>query len=281
MTSLLYDFSAILNEILNRKLVMNFKTRLTMGLLLTAITLQWFSVSNSAFGQMKITGIGRMPDGTLWIGRDPESPREQFAQLFDAQIRKNLELPEDDGEQLERVLTMYRTKVAEAVIATRRGEMSSQEGKTLRDQYFDDAVSAVDEILSPTKRQRLVQLMYWLEVKRVGLGDSLVYGRLSKAAGIYDNQKTHLAQRAAEIEAETRAAMLQIQKQAREKLLAELTPQQASKVDELLGDPIDYRIRTKEQEIFEQFKNSNGEFPESLKGMPVKTVHPSKKVSRG
>ncbi len=62
--------------------------------------------------------------------------------------------------------------------------------------------AALEEILLPNQLKRIRQLAYQVEIAKLGLSESLTDGRLGKDIGVNDNQKQHLAEKAAAVEAE-------------------------------------------------------------------------------
>lgn len=229
---------------------------------------QSFDMQNAE--AQKLIATGRTPDGTVWIGRDPENVMDQFYQLSDRQIRSNLGLDSEVEGKLAEVMSSYERKLTENLRRQRFGEITREESHALRAQAIKDAVSLVEEILSPTERKRLVQCMYWLEVERAGIGDALTYGRLAKAVGVYDDQKTFLREKAEEIEAEMEEAIREIKARARKKLLSHLSPEQRHRADDILGEPMHYEIRTPEQEMYKRYRDGN--FSPAAQGLPVRRI---------
>ena len=66
-------------------------------------------------------------------------------------------------------------------------------------------------------------------------------GPLAEELGVTEEQKKRLRERYTEIQAETDEAIRKIRREAREKLLKELTGSQREKLADLLGDDFDYQ----------------------------------------
>lgn len=99
----------------------------------------------------------------------------------------------------------------------------------------------LDEILPPESLDRLRQLAYQIEIGRVGLGVALADGKLGEDVGVYENQKTLIRARGAEIEEKLRERIKLALADAQKELLRELPSGQRDKAAELLGTPFYYR----------------------------------------
>jgi hypothetical protein len=102
-------------------------------------------------------------------------------------------------------------------------------------------------------------------VAQLGLGDSLTSGRLGKEVDVHDNQKQHLTDKANAIEEEARLAIAKIRAAARDKLLAELAPEQRKKANELLGPYFAYEEPNLAKTIQRQIAQQRSQKPENGK----------------
>ena len=106
----------------------------------------------------------------------------------------------------------------------------------------------------PAQLERVRQLAYQVEIWQEGIGISLTDGRLGSEIGVHEGQKENLADRAAKIEAEARAAIIEIRAKARAKLFKELTPEQRKAAEELLGDYFEYEELSLGQQLRRSLK---------------------------
>ena len=103
--------------------------------------------------------------------------------------------------------------------------------------------------------KRIRQLAYQIEVTQQGLGEALVTALLGTEIDVHEDQKQHLTDRAAAIEAKAREAIANIRAAARAEMLAELTPDQRKAAIERLGDYFDYEELSLAQRLRQQVKS--------------------------
>ena len=99
----------------------------------------------------------------------------------------------------------------------------------------------VDELLTPAQWKRLRQIAFQVEIARIGLGKALTEGRFSPEVGIHENQKTHIVEKAEEIEARTAETISRLLANAQRELLSELAPEQRAKAVDAMGEPFFFR----------------------------------------
>jgi len=172
------------------------------------------------------------------LGVDPNNKSALFNLLNNESVRRELQLSEAQQQGAKKILDQSSRKLNELV------RNSIQQGRSLRDAGVaelmaanrDEAEAAIEEILLPDQLKRIRQLAYQIEVARSGLGPALTGGRLGKEIGVNDNQKQNLTEKAAAIEEEARLAIIRIRAQAQAKLLNELSSEQRTAAEELLGN---------------------------------------------
>ncbi len=182
-------------------------------------------------------------------GVDPNDRSQLFNLLSNPSVRQELKLTDEQSAGVQQIVEAS-TKRSRELIARMLAEQSQQGGnairlggadfRALRDEAAAQAETAIEEILLPEQMKRIRQLAYQIEVAQQGLGEALLNGRLGAEIEVHENQKQHLSDKAAEIEADARAAIANIKARARGKLLAELTPDQRQAAEERLGDYFDY-----------------------------------------
>lgn len=108
----------------------------------------------------------------------------------------------------------------------------------------------VREILDPTQLERLRQLVYRIEIARVGLQEALLNGHLGTAVGIEDYQKPALKIRAETIEKNRASVLAEIQQMAIQTIGANLTAQQLLDLKSILGKDFVFRGSDASQTLF-------------------------------
>ncbi len=93
----------------------------------------------------------------------------------------------------------------------------------------------INEILEPSQIGRLRQIVYQLEIARVGLEEALTDGYFGKAIGITDAQKPALMIYAQLIDKTASEELMKILSVAMEELTANLTAEQRSDIERVLG----------------------------------------------
>ena len=104
-----------------------------------------------------------------------------------------------------------------------------------------EAQKQIEEVLLPQQRDRLRQVARHVEMQRGGDSAGLLQGKLAEELGITPAQKARLEEKAKQIETELAEEIVRLKSQARKDLIAELTPEQQKKLQELLGDGFDYQ----------------------------------------
>jgi hypothetical protein len=180
--------------------------------------------------------------GSNLLGVDPNNRSALFNLLANESIRRELKLDDDQYAGVQKIMQESQKRVSEAVRANMAaGNNNLSAGLSeLRAESNKRAEAAIEEILLPKQLERVRQLAYQVEITQLGLGESLISGRLGKEIDIHEDQKQHLTDKAAAIEAEAVQAIAKIRAAARAKLFAELAPDQRKKAEELLGPHFDY-----------------------------------------
>ncbi|MCA9192983.1 MAG: hypothetical protein KDB03_14505 [Planctomycetales bacterium] len=176
-------------------------------------------------------------------GVDPNSQSQLFQLLNNKSIRQELQLTEEQQQGVKTIVEESSKRISEAIrssMADGGAGKISLNMKPLLEEHRAQAEAAIEEILLPDQLKRVRQLAFQIEIAQVGLGESLVNGRLGTEIGIYDDQKQFLTDRAAAIEAEVREQIAVIQTAARAKMFAELSPEQRKAAEELLGAYFSY-----------------------------------------
>lgn len=118
------------------------------------------------------------------------------------------------------------------------------------------AEGVLGEILTPVQSQRLRQIVFQVDIYRLGLAESLTEGRLGERIGIVNNQKVSLVERTREIEAKARHEINRIRDTARNEVLEELSAEQRVKAQKLLGNYFEYEELAVSQQVANSFRKA-------------------------
>ncbi len=176
------------------------------------------------------------------FGVDPNNRSALFNLLSNDSIRRELQLKDEQVSGVQKIMQETQKRLTE-IVRTNLAAGNPNPGAGIRETMAESrkqAEAAIEEILLPEQLTRVRQLAYQIEIAQLGLGESLVSGRLGKEIDVHEDQKQHLTDKAAAIEAEARLAIAKIRAAARDKLLAELAPEQRKKAEELLGPHFEY-----------------------------------------
>lgn len=171
---------------------------------------------------------------------DPYNHLSLASLLRNQSIVKELGVSEDGKVKLNEAFLKNRGSFSSTVLEN-VSHLSSEERRVLRQKALDESKLFLDEILAPPQWERLKQLAFQTEVAKVGMGKALTEGQLGKAVGVYENQISHINERAAEIESRTVLAITQLLAEAQAELIAELSTEQQAKAKDCLGKAFFYR----------------------------------------
>jgi hypothetical protein len=149
-----------------------------------------------------------------------------------ADIRKGLELLDDQVAQLEKLREGFFTNMREMRNAS--PEERQAQMKELENQ--------VGDVLLPHQAERLDQLVLQLSL-RSGIGRAVQNPELREKLGLTEAQAEQLAKKEGELEA-------QMRKELMEKLLATLPSDQQQKIKGLIGEPFEFQAQERGQRMF-------------------------------
>lgn len=218
-------------------------------------------LTEGAVGMFSPLG-GGVSFGSSFGGVDPNSGSQLFSLLSNESVRAELKLTEEQFDGSQKIMKESRKRMGDYVrsmMSERKSgtsiQIDGQTMKTMTQEASAQAEAAIEEILLPVQLKRIRQLAYQIEVRQNGLGEFLVDGRLGQDVDVHDDQKQHLTDRAAAIEAEARAAIIKIRSEAQAKLLAELAPDQRKTAEGLLGKYFEYEELSLSQQLQKQMKS--------------------------
>ena len=190
--------------------------------------------------------------GNILVGANPNSDWDQFHLLGDPQVQAELQLSKEIVGKYEAIAVKLKSERAACLLAVRNGTLSRDTSDQLLASQRIVAADSLKELLTPVEQKRLQQVVYRIEVVRVGLAHAFTNGYLSLALGTYSNQESGIQRKALEIEQQLKRDIQQLQRKAEEAIIAELTPEQAKRALEALGEPLKlFEERTDGQELFQ------------------------------
>jgi Spy/CpxP family protein refolding chaperone len=156
-------------------------------------------------------------------------------------VRKELELLEDQLQKLEKLAESRREKVRQAFSGA-EGSSREERFQKMRQQLQklqQETDREIGEVLLPHQMKRLRQLALQLRLR--GGAQALLNDRTTEELGLSAEQKENLQKKAAEVEEQLRKKYAELRKQAQDEILRSLTPAQQAKWKELVGDPFEFQ----------------------------------------
>ncbi len=162
--------------------------------------------------------------------------------LDSPEVQQELELLDDQVEQLQSVNEKIREKMTGMFSELRnlpREEMMAKFGK-LREELTSMRDTELQGILLPSQVKRLKQIEFQQRMTRGGSGRAFENPDLMQQLGLSDEQLEQIRKLAADAQVEMREKIAKLQKEAQDKILSVLTPQQRKDFDDLFGQPFEF-----------------------------------------
>lgn len=103
-----------------------------------------------------------------------------------------------------------------------------------------DTQKQLGEILLPDQMSRLEQISTQSQLRRSNTADALTNGAIAEKLGLSDADKERIRKVAEEADAELRSKTEQLREEAKQKIIAAMTPAQQAKFKELIGAPVEF-----------------------------------------
>ena len=216
---------------------------------------------NSTFGQFNGSNIGEYRASIP----DPESDLDVFSFAKNRSVAKEIGLSEESYLAMTKLLQESGGSLDKPTLTVGIADatgFSEQELKLIRptgeqiktwiSTRIKDNSDQVESILSPSQRDRLRQIAYWIEISRVGLAEALTDGFLGKNSGVENYQVEALRIRAQSIESNLINALRKTVTETQEEYLANLTGEQVEATRKAIGAAF----------IFRNIDNSLSKFPD-------------------
>jgi Spy/CpxP family protein refolding chaperone len=167
-------------------------------------------------------------------------------------VRKELELLDDQIKQLDALEQKMRDRMSQALPRPAGpGQGRAQEGsrdprrdqeapkpqtdfRQIFEQINKETRAEQEKILLPHQLKRLDQLSAQLRMQNLGF--ALMGGDVARDLGVTDQQREELRTKIEEIDRETRKQEAELRRQAREKVIKLLTPDQQTKLKDMTGE---------------------------------------------
>ena len=180
------------------------------------------------FGGGGFGGFGGGGGGTLML-------------LFDENVRKDLGVTDDQWQRLQDGQRKMQERMGTAFQGLRD---LSEEQRTARFEEIrkqsQDAQKELENILTAAQRDRLKQIGVQSRLNRGNAADALSSDELSQDLGLTDADKDRIRKANEEAQEELREKMRKLQDEAREKVVAALTPAQQAKLKQLTGPKVEF-----------------------------------------
>lgn len=202
----------------------------TLPVMVAAVALS----TTTAWGQMRMT----FPGAAGYAGGGSDS----LNWLYSTGVQKELEIVDAQREALQKIRDDYYQQIRGMYEKLRDVPADERQAKTM-EAYRELAQAAeqqIQEVLLPHQVERLRQIVIQSRMRYYGgTAGALTGDDLAAQLGITPEQRERLleAQRAAIAELQEKTA--QLQKEAQQKVLDVLTPEQRRKLDALVGAPFD------------------------------------------
>lgn len=159
--------------------------------------------------------------------------------LSNANVRKELEMVDDQYEDLKRANEEIQQRAAEQLRELDLSDIKSATAQILaiRDQSEND----LQATLLPQQMKRLRQLVAQNQLRRLSLVEILTREPMKSNFAITDRQGDDLKEQEIQIEAELEKQIAELRENARKKLLNVLNSRQQKEVEEWIGESFEFQ----------------------------------------
>lgn len=181
---------------------------------------------------------------------------DPWSMLSNPSVQKDLELVGDQLKQVEDMQSDFARQMKEQIGDLSKGGFSPDRFKGLGEmikQLKAEQQEKLEGLLLPHQISRLKQVALQTHMKNAGAAGALGSSQLAEELGITEEQQERLKEKAKEINKKLVEDTAKLKADAREELLKELTPDQRSKLKEMMGDK--YEPQSKDwKESMERFR---------------------------
>jgi Spy/CpxP family protein refolding chaperone len=197
------------------------------------------------------TAYGQPPGGGGRFGGFGGGGTSGLDLLRNDDVRKELELVDDQIEKLEALEARQREESQRLFggggggggfrnLSAEEREKRTAEMRESMQKLQEEMQKEIDGILLPQQSKRLKQLVAQRRLQ--GFGGNLVsVDALATELELSDAQKAELQEKSEALQKELREEIAKLQKQARSELFEVLTPAQRAQLEEMMGEPFEFR----------------------------------------
>jgi Spy/CpxP family protein refolding chaperone len=158
---------------------------------------------------------------------------QQELQLVDEQLEQVTTITEESRDQMRDEMRNLFSEMRDLSDEERRARFDEIRSRfESMNAEFDGRLK---KVLLPHQFERLKQIDVQVRVQQRG-ADALTSGELAEALNLTAEQQEKLEERAEEVQQELRDKVRELQLEARNKLLDVLTPEQRSRLEQMMGD---------------------------------------------
>ena len=177
--------------------------------------------------------------------------------LNNEDVRAELELVGDQLDKFENAQKELQEKIAEKAKSLASGKIDPAQMGEIAKQIAELRQSRqqkLESMLLPHQLERLKQVALQVQMKKRGAANTLISKEMAEELGIDAAQKKRIEDRQKELKKELADRMAKLKEEMKNKLLAELTSEQKSKLEELSGDSFDYKPTNINDQIQKRIK---------------------------
>jgi Spy/CpxP family protein refolding chaperone len=160
------------------------------------------------------------------------------------EVQQELQLVDEQKDKVRDIVEGSRDKFREVFsnMAEETRDLSEDERRAKFREKFESVNTEIEKelgkVLLPHQMDRLKQIDLQTRVRYRGAG-ALTSGDLAKALNLTEEQREKLEKKQAEVQEELQTKIRELQLEAREKVIAVLTPEQQAQLKKMLGDQFD------------------------------------------
>lgn len=180
-----------------------------------------------------------------WTANEYNTTGSTLGLLSDANIRKDLEMVDDQYQELQDLSAQVQKRAAEQIRGIDFGDRDNlvKQISKIRDQ----ATSDLNAVLLPHQRERLQQIRMQALLRRRSLVDVLTSDPVRSDLEITEGQSKELKKFEKEVQKDLAKEIAKLQEKARDRLLSKLNPTQKQQAKEMIGDAFEFSQPAKQK----------------------------------
>ena len=208
--------------------------------------LSFMAVSDDGPGSAPLVFSTGMGSGQMTMIPGPEFASNPTDLLNHPSVQKDLELVEEQQDRLREINREFSRHISEEMAKFKNGPNGFdvrrfKEIQPILAELTAQKRAQIESVLLPHQLDRLKQVALQMNMKSRGTARAL-QSELAKELDITEEQVQRLKEREKQLNQELQEKIKQWKEEARKELLEELTPQQRTKLNQLLGDKFETDI---------------------------------------